>query len=171
MMMRRSANGASEAGNPRRWRTLQLGLGVDALGGPGAIAGVATRPTPAGPHHQRRNLDETLRLGRLAVRQLRLHVHMQLDFSGVVGIRERPRGSQPFGDTQLVQARHRGQKRRGAVPVQPGAARTAEIRQASRLASSRVRLRWGGSAGLRSDAWFLSVSRRGPTAMIFRGTE
>ena len=149
---------------------------------------------------------ETLRLGRLAVRQLRLHVHMQLDFSGVVGIRERPRGSQPFGETQLVQARHRGQKRGGAVVhcrgrervrvdlsratqleellwadvrtcrathatgidraqtndrkrsqqngqrasctapcAQPGAARTAEIRQASRLASSRVRLRWGGA--------------------------
>jgi hypothetical protein len=127
-------------------------------------------PTPAGPHHQRRNLDETLRLGRLAVRQLRLHVHMQLDFSGVVGIRERPRGSQPFGETQLVQARHRGQKRRGAVPVQPGAARTAEIRQAPRLASSRVRLRWGGArdCGVMPGS---SRSRAGPTAMIFRGTE
>ena len=135
---------------------------------------VSPRDPPAGPHHQRRNLDETLRLGRLAVRQLRLHVHTQLDFSGVVGIRERPRGSQPFGETQLVQACHRGQKRRGAVPVQPGAARTAEIRQASRLASSRVRLRWGGSAGLRSDAWFLSVSRRpdrDDLSKIFRGTE
>jgi hypothetical protein len=61
-------------------------------------------PSPAEPHQQRRNLDETLRLGRLAVRQIRLHVHTQLEFSGVVGIRERPRGSQPLGETQLVRA-------------------------------------------------------------------